>query len=93
MSACGNILSKKTRLQEYIFAEGGLLEIPNNKNSSKITSYTVFSKGLFVSTQTLLLRQFDIMSPIMSTIIKKIKNLKRKYIGITMKSKETRVTK
>ena len=38
---CGNLFSKSNRTWEFIFEEKGLFEISENKNLSKITSYTV----------------------------------------------------
>ena len=38
---CGNLFSKNNRTWEFIFEEKGLFEISENKNLSKITSYTV----------------------------------------------------
>ena len=38
---CGNLFSKNNRTWEFIFEEKSLFEISENKNLSKITSYTV----------------------------------------------------
>ena len=41
VSAYENTFSKKTRFQEFTFAEEGLFEISKNKNPLKVTSYTI----------------------------------------------------
>ena len=38
---CGNVFSKNSWTQEFIFAEKGPFEISKNKNPSKITHYMV----------------------------------------------------
>jgi len=40
-STCENLFSKNNQRWEFIFEEKGLFEISENKNLSKITSYTV----------------------------------------------------
>ena len=41
MFSCGNLFSKTNGTWEFIFEEKALFEISENKNLSKITSYTV----------------------------------------------------
>jgi len=41
MFNCGNLFSKINGTMEFIFKEKALFEISENKNLSKITSYTV----------------------------------------------------
>ena len=38
---CGNLFSKNNQTWEFIFEEKGLFETSENKNPSKMTSYTV----------------------------------------------------
>ena len=43
MFACGNLFSKNSLTWEFIFEKASPFEISENKNLSKITSYTVYS--------------------------------------------------
>ena len=44
--ACGNLFSKNNWTWEYIFEEKSLFKTSNNKNTSKITCYTISTSAL-----------------------------------------------